>query len=180
MSEPAELPPRPFSATPSEIEALLGALDRNRRTFAWKARVSHASATQRTLGPSSMTLGGLMKHMALLEDHYFTHQLLGHDYPAIWAPMTEDENWEWTSAAHDSPEDLHTLWVEAVHRSEGAVDQTLAKGGLEQRLAISSWSETPNLRRVLIDMIEEYARHTGHADLIRESIDGLVGEGAPE
>lgn len=121
-----------------------------------------------------------MKHMALLEDHYFTHQLLGHDYPAIWAPMTEDENWEWTSAAHDSPEDLHTLWVEAVHRSEGAVDQTLAEGGLEQRLAISSWSETPNLRRVLIDMIEEYARHTGHADLIRESIDGLVGEGAPE
>jgi hypothetical protein len=55
----------------------------------------------------------------------------------------------------------------------------LADDGLDRRLVISDWSETPNLRRVVVDMIEEYARHTGHADLIRESIDGLVGEDAP-
>jgi len=67
----------------------------------------------------------------------------------------------------------------AVARSQTAVAEVLADDGLDRRLAISDWSETPNLRRVVVDMIEEYVRHTGHADLIRESIDGLVGEDAP-
>jgi hypothetical protein len=58
--------------------------------------------------------------------------------------------------------------------------EALADGGFDRRLAISEWTETPNLRRTVVDLIEEYARHTGHADLIRESIDGLVGEDAPQ
>jgi hypothetical protein len=173
------LPARPFPAAPDEVEALLGALHRNRRTFAWKTDGLDADAMRRTLGPSTMTLGGLMKHLALVEDHYFTHQLHGRDYPAVWAPMADDDNWEWTSAADDSPEELRRLWLEAVARSEAAVDEALADGGLDRPLAISDWDERPNLRRVLVDLIEEYARHTGHADLIRESIDGLVGEDAP-
>ncbi|CAA9381693.1 MAG: Protein of unknown function DUF664 [uncultured Nocardioidaceae bacterium] len=180
MSDPNELVPRPFSAAPDEPEALLGALHRNRRTFAWKTGGLDAEAMRRTLGPSTMTLGGLVKHLALVEDHYFTHQLHGRDYPAVWAPMADDDEWEWTSAADDSPEELRTLWLEAVERSEAAVDDALADGGLDRPLAISDWSETPNLRRMVVDLIEEYARHTGHADLIRESIDGLVGEGEPQ
>jgi hypothetical protein len=181
MSDDASaMTPRPFSAAPDEIEALLGALHRNRRTFAWKTGGLDATAMRRTLGPSSLTLGGLVKHLALVEDHYFTHQLHGRDYPAVWAPLPEQENWEWTSAADDSPEELRALWLQAVGRSEAAVDEALADGGLDRRLAVSEWTETPNLRRVLVDMIEEYARHTGHADLIRESIDGLVGEDAPQ
>jgi hypothetical protein len=170
---------RPISAAPDEIEALVGTLHRNRRTFAWKTGGLDADAIRRTLGPSRMTLGGLVKHLALVEDHYFTHQLLGRDYPAVWAPMAEDDDWDWTSAADDSPEEVRTLWLQAVVRSEAALDEALAEGGLDRRLAISDWDERPNLRRVLVDMIEEYARHTGHADLIRESIDGLVGEDAP-
>ena len=75
---------------------------------------------------------------------------------------------------------MRSLWLEAVRRSETAVDGALADGGLDGTVAISNWSETPNLRRVIVDLIEEYARHTGHADLIRESIDGLVGEDAPQ
>lgn len=126
-----------------------------------------------------MTLGGLVKHMALVEDHYFTHQLLGRDYPDVWAPVADDDAWEWTSASADSPERLRSLWLEAVARSQSAVAEVLADDGFDRRLAVSDWSETPNLRRVMVDMIEEYARHTGHADLIRESIDGLVGEDAP-
>jgi hypothetical protein len=171
---------RPFSAAPDEIEALLGALQRNRRTFAWKTGGLGADAMRRTLGPSEMTLGGLVKHLALVEDHYFTHQLHGRDYPAVWAPMAEQEDWEWTSAADDSPEELRALWLEAVARSEAAVEEALGDGGLDRPVQISDWSEKPNLRRVLVDLIEEYARHTGHADLIRESIDGLVGEDAPQ
>ena len=180
MSEPNELTPRPFSSAPDDVEALLGALHRNRRTFAWKTGGLDAEAMRRTLGPSALTLGGLVKHLALVEDHYFTHQLLGRDYPAVWAPMAEDDDWEWTSAAEDSPQELRTLWLEAVARSESAVEEALADGGLDRLLAMSDWSERANLRRVVVDLVEEYARHTGHADLIRESIDGLVGEDAPQ
>ena len=180
MSDSRELIPRAFSASPGEVEALLGALHRNRRTFAWKTGGLGADAMRRTLGPSTVTLGGLVKHLALVEDHYFTHQLLGHDYPAAWAPMAEEDDWDWTSAADDSPEELRRLWLQAVARSQAAVDEVLNDDGLDRPLAVSDWSEKPNLRRVIIDLIEEYARHTGHADLIRESIDGLVGEDAPQ
>ena len=58
-----------------------------------------------------------------------------------------------------------------------AVAAFLTEGGPDARVKWTEWTEPPNLRRMLVDMIEEYARHTGHADLIRESIDGLVGEG---
>lgn len=180
VSHLVDFPPRPFSATPGEVDALLGALHRNRRTFAWKTGGLDAGSMRRTLGSSTLTLGVLVKHLALVEDHYFTHQLLGRDYPAVWAPMADDDDWEWRSAADDSPEALRTLWLEAVARSDAAVNEALAHGGLDRPVAVSDWSEPPNLRRVLVDLIEEYARHTGHADLIRESIDGLVGEDAPQ
>ena len=180
MSNPNDLVPRRFSAAPGEVEALLGALHRNRRTFAWKTGGLDAEAMRRTLGPSTVSLGGLVKHLSLVEDHYLTHQVRGRDHPAVWAPTAEDDEWEWTSAAEDSPEELRSLWLGAVRRSEAAVDEALADGGLDATVAISDWPETPNLRRVIVDLIEEYARHTGHADLIRESIDGLVGEDAPQ
>jgi hypothetical protein len=180
MSDLPQLPAHPFPAAPDEIAALRGALHRNRMTFAWKTGGLDGVATRRTLGPSRVTIGGLVKHLALVEDHYFTHQLLGREYPAVWAPLEEeDEDWEWRSAADDTPEELRSLWLAAVSRSEAALDDALADGGLDRLLAISDWDERPNLRRVLVDMIEEYARHTGHADLIRESIDGLVGESVP-
>ena len=92
-----------------------------------------------------------------------------------------DPDWEWHSAAEDTPEQLMTLWQDAVARSRSAVTEALADGGLG-RLATgipNSRGEAPSLRRILIDLIEEYARHVGHADLIRESVDGLVGEDPP-
>ena len=179
VNESEALAPQPFPAAPDEVEALLAALHRNRRTFAWKTGGLDAEAMRRTLGPSTMTLGGLVKHLALVEDHYFTHQLLGRDYPGVWGPMTDDDGWDWSSASADSPEDLRSLWLQALARSQVAVAAVLSDDGLDRRMAISDRSEPLNLRRVLVDMIEEYARHTGHADLIRESIDGLVGEDAP-
>jgi len=87
---------------------------------------------QRTLGPSTVTLSGLVKHLALVEDHYFTHQLLGCDYPAVWAPMAEKAGWDWTSAADDSPEELRTLGLDAVARSDAAVDEVIADAGLDR------------------------------------------------
>ncbi|MEH1169494.1 DUF664 domain-containing protein [Micromonospora sp. CPCC 205539] len=86
----------------------------------------------------------------------------------------------WRSAAEDTPEQLHTPWREAVARSRATVAEALADAGPEQ-LARGDWpaGQVPSLRRILVDLIEEYARHVGHADLIRESVDGLVGEDPP-
>ncbi|MFD4738817.1 DUF664 domain-containing protein [Streptomyces virginiae] len=80
-------------------------------------------------------------------------------------------------------EALHTLRRGAVARSRAVVDEALGAGGLDQLGACATRSgERPNLRRVPLDLVEEYARHAdhaGHADLIRESVDGLTGEDPP-
>jgi uncharacterized damage-inducible protein DinB len=164
----------------SEIDTLLGALDRNRRTFAWKCFGLTADQMRRTLGPSTMNLAGLVKHVALVEDHYFSLGL-GEVMPQPWRDVDfdTDPDWEWRTAADDSPAELESLWRAATARSRAATAAFLADSSLDSRVRWSDWTEPPNLRRVLVDMVEEYARHTGHADLIRESIDGLVGEGQP-
>ena len=102
--------------------------------------------------------------------------------PAPWADVDFDAepDWDWRSAADDSPEELQALWEAAVGRSRAAVAAFLAGAVSTSRAKWTEWTEPPNLRRMLVDMIEEYARHTGHADLIRESIDGLVGEASLE
>ena len=175
-----DLSQHPLPSAGTEAEILLAVLDRNRRTFAWKAFGPDADGMRRRLEPSTMTLGGLAKHLALVEDHYFTHLLLGRDYPAVWAPLADDPDWDWHSAADDSPEELRALWEAAVERSHAAVAEALADGGLDRRHAVpADEGETHSLRRTIVDLIEEYARHTGHADLIRESVDGLVGEDVP-
>lgn len=90
-----------------------------------------------------------------------------------------DPDWDWHSAAEDTPDQLMTLWRDAVARSRATVTEALADGDLGQLSRYTKWSEAPSLRRILIDLIEEYARHVGHADLIRESVDGLTGEDPP-
>ena len=91
-----------------------------------------------------------------------------------------DPEWEWHSAVEDSPEQLYALWRDAVARSRVVVAEAVSDGGLDhQAQFILPDGRSPSLRRQLIDMIAEYARHVGHADLIRESVDGLVGEDPP-
>ena len=166
----------------SEIDTLIGALERNRRTFAWKCGGLGAEDLRRTLGPSTMTLGGLLKHLALVEDEYFTRQLTG--APSLTPPFDTvdfdaDPDWEWRTAADDTAEELMGLWEECVARSRRNLAAAYADGA--DALSGTGWAdgEPPTVRRLVVDMVEEYARHTGHADLIRESIDGLVGEGIP-
>ena len=171
---PAEPPP-----AGTELETLLGALERQRRYVAWKCGGLDADGLRATLSPSTMTLGGLLKHLALVEDHTLGWKLLGHAIPAPFVDVDwdADPNWEWRTAAEDSPEYLMQLWSDAADRSRARVAEAHADGGLDRPAAIT-WPDgrTPSLRRLLIDMIEEYARHVGHIDLLRESVDGLVGE----
>jgi hypothetical protein len=90
------------------------------------------------------------------------------------------EDWEFTSAADDTPDQLYALWDDAVERSRARLDAALADGGLDQSAHISGPDGVhASLRRLVCDLIEEYGRHTGHADLLREAVDGLVGEEPP-
>jgi uncharacterized damage-inducible protein DinB len=170
-------PEPPLAA--DEIATLLGFLDYQRATLAWKCRGLDAAGLRATVGASSMTLGGMLKHMALVEDSWFSRSLHGRDRRPPWDTVDwkADPDWEWHSAAEDTPEQLFALWEDAVARSRSLAAEALAEGGLE-RLARRTWPDgrAPSLRWILFHMIEEYARHNGHADLIRESVDGLVGE----
>jgi hypothetical protein len=166
----------------TEAEHLVGALDRLRTTFRWKADDLDPAGLQTRVGASSLTLGGLLKHLALVEDHTFSTKLSGQPLGAPWdaADWDTDQDWEFTSAANDTPEQLYTLWDGAVEQSRARLDAALADGGLDQPVHVSAPDgRHASLRRLVCDLIEEYGRHTGHADLIREAVDGRVGEDPP-
>ena len=160
-----------------EIDTALITLERNRRTFAWKCADIDAQALALSLAPSSVTLGGLLKHLAWVEELYFQHRLAGRPLmtPFDGLDLESDwDDWPWRIATDDTPSDLRALWVAAVHRSRDALTDALSDGELDQQT-----NDGMSLRRLLADMIEEYARHTGHADLLREAVDGSTGEGPP-
>jgi uncharacterized protein DUF664 len=163
----------------NELDTLLGGLERQRGYIAWKCGNLDAAGLRATLPPSAMTLGGLLKHLALVEDDVFAGKLHGRPYSAPFdtVDFDADPEWEWRTAAEDSPEQLMALWQAAVARSRTLVAESVAAGGLDG-LGAFTWPDgrRPSLRRLIMDMIEEYARHVGHADLIRESVDGVVGE----
>ncbi|HSK98267.1 MAG TPA: DinB family protein [Euzebyales bacterium] len=170
-------PEPPLAA--GEAATLLGFLDYQRATLAWKCSGLDAAGLAATVGASSMTLGGMLKHLALVEDDWCARVLHGRAMPAPWDTVDweADRDWDWHSAAQDTPEELRAIWRDAVARSRALIDEALADGGLG-RLAAHTWPDgrAPSLRWILCHLIEEYARHNGHADLIRESVDGLTGE----
>ncbi|MGN9780054.1 DinB family protein [Nonomuraea sp. ZG12] len=165
--------------TADETGTVLGFLDYQRATLAWKCAGLDAAGLSVTVGASSMTLGGLLKHLAHVEDSWFSRWLHGHDRQPPWDSVdwAADPDWAWHSAARDTSEQLLGLWQDTVARSRTLVAQALAEGGLD-RPAQRTWPDgrAPSLRWILLHMIEEYARHNGHADLLREAVDGATGE----
>ena len=166
----------------AEIDHLTGSLDRLRTTFRWKAGGLDANGLQVRVGASELTLGALLKHLAFVEDYYFSTVLRGESPGPPWETVDWDAHpdWPFASAAGDSPDQLYALWDGAVERSQARLATALEDDGLEQ-LVGQPWpnGSRASLRRILFDLVEEYGRHAGHADLIRESIDGLVGENPP-
>lgn len=136
------------------------------------------------LPPSTMTLGGLMKHLAVVEDSWFGEVFLGGELSEPWASVDwkADRDWEWHTSHLDTPEELFALYDAAVSQAERITDGALATGSLDTLSVKKSNStndepaEQFSLRWILVHMIEETSRHAGHADLIRESIDGEVGD----
>lgn len=170
-------------AARTEAEALLAVLERNRRTFAWKTSGLDEKRLCATAAASEMTLGGLVKHVALVEADWLAVKLAGRGYGAPWdaVDLEADPNWEWRTGALDAPEDVYALRRAAVERSRALVAEVIAERGLDGAASFA-WPDrrNPTVRDMLLDMIEEYARHTGHADILREAVDGRVGEAARE
>jgi hypothetical protein len=167
-----------------EAAMLVGYLERQRATFAWKCGGLDTAGLRATLGASSMTLGGMLKHLARFEDDMSCEWLQGRGQRHPWNTVDwdADQAWDWRTAAEDSPEQLYARWRDAVARSRALFAEALADGGLERPAMgiTNAQGEAPSLRYILLNMIEEYARHNGHADLIRESVDGLVGHDPPD
>jgi len=165
--------PQPPMAA-DETTMLLAYLDYHRATLAWKCRGLGREGLSTKIAASAMTLGGLLKHLALVEDGWFSRSF-GHAYspPFDTIDWDADPEWDWDTAADDSPGELRALWEESVDRARRHLSEALADGGLDRR-----WpdDDSPSLRWIVLHMIEEYARHNGHADLLREAIDGETGE----
>jgi hypothetical protein len=130
-----------------------------------------------------MTLGGLVKHMALVEADWLVVKLAGQPYgpPRDEVEFAADPGWEWRTGALDAPEEGYALWRSPVQRSREVVATVLQDRGLDAAARLTVAGRVyPSAREMLLDVIGEYARHTGHAGLLRESVGGLAGESPPE
>jgi hypothetical protein len=162
-----------------ELTSLTQFLDHHRATLVGKVNgLSAVQLATRAVPSSAITLGGMIKHLALVEDDWFQVKFLGRpeDEPWASAPFDVDPDWDWHSAVEDTPDDLLLLYAAACERSRAAVADV---GGDLDRLSVAPDRHTGgrfSLRWIMLHMIEETARHNGHADLIREAIDGSVGE----
>jgi Protein of unknown function (DUF664) len=170
------------SMTAGEVEMLCFALDRARAQFAWKCGGLDAAGLSRPHPPSAMTLGGLLKHLALVEDQRTCLPDRGADGAALGRGRLRGRPRLGVALGGRR---LPRRALPALARSGGALPGRDGAGarrrGLDQPSKFTTPSgEHPNLRRVLVDQIEEYIRHTGHADLLREAVDGLVGEDPPQ
>jgi hypothetical protein len=170
----------PFAGT--EAEHLLGALDRLRATFRWKAADLDAEGLRATIPSSTLTVGGLLKHMAAQEDYAASVKVAGDPMPAAWDDngWDGDNDWEFTTGAQDTPEALYALYDAAADRSRSVVRAAIDDRGLAGDSGVTLDDGTrASIRRILFDLLEEYGRHTGHLDLVREAVDGRVGEDPP-
>ena len=161
-----------------EVAAMLGSLNRLRGYLLWKCSGLDAAGLRQTLGPSTLTLGGLLKHAAVVEAITLAWKLHGRrPFPPFDQADWDDADWHLRVEDDDTPESLERLYVESVAQGQALLDEAIAAGGLDFAADVSDdEGNHPNARRIVFDLIEEYGRHVGHADLLRESVDGLVGE----
>ena len=177
MSDDRQEPPH----RGTEAETLVGFLDYHRDTVLMKAAGLTQEQLATRLPPSELTLAGLLKHLALVEDSWLRRVFAGGELSEPFASVDweADPDWEFRTAREDVPEELFSLFAACRARDDAVIAEALAtNAGLDAPSARPSreTGEPFSLRWILVHLVEEYARHVGHADLIRESIDGSVGE----
>jgi uncharacterized damage-inducible protein DinB len=157
----------------SERRMLVEFLDYHRAVLLRKAAGLTSGQLAARVGASTLTLGGLLKHMAYVEDHWFHSGWAANPPVAPWATVdwNATPDWELDSASSDAPEELEALFTAAVERSRASIADSF---DLDATTSIRG--RAFSLRWILIHMVEEYARHCGHADLLREAIDGATGD----
>jgi hypothetical protein len=158
----------------AEADLLEQYLDVQRAAVLARTEGLDAEQSARAHPPSTLTLGGLLHHLALAEEDWMQIHFLGEPdrEPFASADWEKDPDWQFRVPAGIAPEDLRRRYRDACERSRAAVREA---AGLDQLSAAPVRGERFTLRWVLLHLIEETARHAGHADLIREAIDGSVG-----
>jgi uncharacterized damage-inducible protein DinB len=159
----------------NEIETLSAFLDYHRAVVLDKAGGLTPEQLGMRLQPSTMTLAGMIYHLTVVEASWFSDIFAGTGLGEPWDSVDwdADRDWEWNVAPSMDPQVVLDAYREACERSREVV---AAASSLDQLSAKDSDGEKWSLRWILVHMIEETARHAGHADLIRESIDGEVGD----
>jgi hypothetical protein len=180
-TDPWIAPPWEPPLAGTEAEHLLGALGRLRATVRWKADGLDDAGLRHRIPSSNLSLGGLLLHLAMGEEYYFTTKLRGEELVEPWRSLGHDgtDEWEFTTEALGAAE-TYAAFDAAVVRNDERIAAALAEGGLDFVCHVDDGNgHHASLRRLLCDVLEEYGRHTGHADLVREAVDGRVGEDPP-
>ncbi|HEY2505517.1 MAG TPA: DinB family protein [Streptosporangiaceae bacterium] len=157
-----------------EQEMLTGWLEHHRGILIWKcADLTAEQLRRRAVPPSTLSLLGLVRHMAQVERGWFQQVFLADDVPDLY-DSSADEDADFNDVDHADPEEAFSAFDRECARSRQVVAQAPSLDVLSQRPAERTgqpWS----LRWIVTHMIEEYARHNGHADLLRERVDGSTG-----
>ncbi len=163
--------------TGDERTLLTQFLDYHRDTLLWKVEGLTDEQLARTTAASSMTLAGLLNHLALVEDQWFRVVMLGEERAAPWRDVDwgADRDWVWHTATNLPAAELIARYERACAASRDAVASIPSLDALSEPHPRDPRNRF-SLRWILLHMIEETARHNGHADLLRESIDGATGE----
>ncbi len=168
--DPADDPRETASVLNDERSTLLDYLGRYRRTLEMKcAGLNDEQLARRSVPPSSMSLLGLIRHMAEVERGWFRRGMARDEAPKLYCTKeNRDGDWDGATASPDIVADAWRAWRAEVEFAEGYAART------ENLDTVCS--NGSQFRDILVHMIEEYARHCGHADLLRECIDGRVGQ----
>jgi hypothetical protein len=160
-----------------ERTMLTSFLDYYRRTLVLKAEgLTDEQARTPSVEPSDLNLTGLIRHMAEVERNWFQRWMRGAEDagPLFYgsAHPTEDPDGD----LHPGPDDTLAAAIAALTAEIEAADAVIRSNDLAQPARHERNGFRPNLRWVMVHMIEEYARHCGHADLVRQRLDGTTGD----
>jgi uncharacterized damage-inducible protein DinB len=172
--DPQDDPRDTGAELPDERSVLADYLRAYRLTLEMKcAGLDAGQLARRSVPPSTMSLLGLIRHMADVERAWFRQTMAGQDVPWLFR-TAGDRDAAWNGAVPD-PGVVDRAW-QAWHEQVAFAERFMTEAGDLSVRGTKRAGGTISLREVLVHMIEEYARHCGHADLLRERIDGRVGQ----
>jgi uncharacterized damage-inducible protein DinB len=172
---------RPETFRSDELTTLMGFVEAQRDIVRAKTAGLSAQQLAITHPPSTMTLGGLLRHLTMVEHDWSVVFWSGLPPEEPWAsaPWDEDDDWEWRWSADEDADSLRAAWEAACQRTNALIlasPDLDAPPGREPYVDDEGPDAVVSRRFILVHLIEEIARHAGHADLLAEAIDGRVGQ----